>query len=244
MNPCIILENLTLSYERHPAVHHISGEFACGSLTAVTGPNGAGKSTLLKAIAGMMSPQEGRIILHGLDKKDIAYLPQITDIRSDFPISVAQMVASGLWNKGGGFAAIGAESRQRIRDALAAVGLDGFSNRELATLSLGQLQRALFARLIVQDAQLILLDEPFNTIDEDTTKKLLEIMRQWHQEGRTIICIIHDTEMIHRHFPHCLLIARECIAWNHTASTLSQDNLERSRHFREAWQPHSEICQQ
>lgn len=244
MSTGVILENLTLSYHRHPAVHHVSGEFAGGSLTAVTGPNGGGKSTLLLAMAGLIRPSEGRIILQGIGRKDIALLPQLSEIRMDFPINVLQMVSCGVWQQSGSMGSIEKASRTRAREALRMVGLEGFENRQLATLSAGQLQRALFARLILQDAKLLLLDEPFNGIDEETTQRLLHLIGHWHNEGRTIVCVVHDRAMIGQHFPRCLLIARECIAWGASADVLKEANLEKARHFHEAWQAHPEICHQ
>lgn len=240
----IIIENLTLSYRRHPAVHHISGEFSAGSLTAITGPNGGGKSTLLKALAGLLPPTDGRITMQGFDKNDIAYLPQLTEMRMDFPISVLQMVSCGQWRHHGGLGTISRECRTKARTALHAVGLDGFEDRQISTLSSGQLQRVLFARLMLQDAQLILLDEPFNAIDEDTTEKLLGIIHSWHAEGRTIIAVVHEKQMILKHFPQCMLLARECIGWGASAGVLADANLHKASHFRAAWQSHPEVCEQ
>ena len=97
--PALSFHNLTLGYDRHPAVHHITGEVARGELLAVVGPNGAGKSTLLKAIVGELKPLSGRLDLDGLTKRDIAYLPQVIDIDRSFPISVFDCVAMGLWRE-------------------------------------------------------------------------------------------------------------------------------------------------
>ncbi len=244
MNASVRLENLTLSYDRHPAVHHMSGVFEPGSLTAVTGPNGAGKSTLLKGIAGILAPGEGRIVLQDVSMDDVAYLPQAADVQDDFPITVLQMVTTGFWKQAGGFGAIDGSLKSRAMEALAAVGLQGFANRQLGSLSAGQFQRALFARVLLQDARLILLDEPFTAIDAETTARLLEIVQRWHSEKRTIICVLHDLDQIRKYFPECLLMARECIAWCRAEEALKPDHLMSARFFREAWQPDSQICHQ
>jgi zinc/manganese transport system ATP-binding protein len=159
------LRDVTLGYDRHPAVHHLSGEIAPGALLAVIGPNGAGKSTLFRGLVGILKPLAGSIEVGGLDVRDIAYLPQSAEIDRSFPISVFDFVGTGLWRATGFFGGIGKGARERIAQALAAVGLTGFENRNIGTLSGGQMQRLLFARVLLQDARLIVLDEPFNAID-------------------------------------------------------------------------------
>jgi zinc/manganese transport system ATP-binding protein len=170
--------DLTVAYRGHSAVHHLSGAFVAGQLTAVVGPNGAGKSTLLGALSGTISDFEGRI------KRDlvlrVAYLPQASALDRSFPVRVREVVTTGLWSRIGSFGSIRPEDRNRIDDALAAVGLSGFGERWLGELSAGQAQRVLFARVLVQDAGLILLDEPFNAIDAHTTADLLALRRLDH----------------------------------------------------------------
>src|SRR5262245_55240167 len=148
----ITLNNVTLGYDRHPAVHHLDLEVAPGALVAVIGPNGAGKSTLFRGLAGILKPLSGAISLGGLDSKDIAYLPQTADIDRSFPISVFEFVGTGLWRATGFFGGMGGAARGSIVRALAAVGLNGFENRPIGTLSGGQTQRMLFARVLLQDA--------------------------------------------------------------------------------------------
>lgn len=97
------------------------------------------------------------------------------------------------------------------------------------------MQRALFARVLLQDAPIVLLDEPFAAIDESTVRDLLHLVGHWHQEGRTVIAVLHDLELVRRHFPETLLLAREPIAWGATYSTLSAENLQRARGMPEAW---------
>src|SRR5437764_13250997 len=147
--------DLTLGYDRHPAVHHLDGAIETGALIAVVGPNGAGKSTLFKGIVGALKPLAGRIERNGLAPQDIAYLPQAAEIDRSFPINVYDLVAMGLWPRAGSFGGIGRKARDLIEHAMSAVGLTGFEGRAIATLSGGQLQRMLFARLLLQDARLL-----------------------------------------------------------------------------------------
>lgn len=241
--PAIRLENLTVSYDRKPAVHHVNGAFEAGSLTAVAGPNGAGKSTLLKTIAGILRADEGSVHISG-SQRPVAYLPQKADVQRDIPITVLELVSSGFWTRSGAFRTIRKQERQAAVDALEKVGLGGFEKRNLASLSVGQFQRTLFARLIVQDAPLILLDEPFAGVDALTMERLHDLIMSWHSEHRTIICVLHDLDMIRASFPRCLLMARECIAWGPSREVLRPDKLTKAGSFHGTWPAHAEPCVQ
>jgi zinc/manganese transport system ATP-binding protein len=230
----IRLENLTLGYDRRPAVHHLHGAIEPGALLAVCGPNGAGKSTLLKGLAGLIPPLGGGVDRGGLAVSDIAYLPQIHEIDRSFPINVHEFVALGCVNRCGVFGRIGERELIRVASAIAAVRLDGFERRALDTLSGGQMQRAMFARLIVQDQPAILLDEPFGAIDAATTADLLGLVKYWSQEGRSVVAVLHDHDLVRRNFPQTLLLAREPIFWGATQEALSAKNLARARGMAEA----------
>jgi zinc/manganese transport system ATP-binding protein len=234
--------NVTLGYDRHPAVHHLNGEIAAGALVAVIGPNGAGKSTLFRGIAGILKPLSGSISLGGLNIRDIAYLPQTVDIDRSFPISVFDFVGTGLWRATGFFGGMGRRERDGIAQALLAVGLNGFENRSIGTLSGGQMQRMLFARVLLQDARLIVLDEPFNAIDAKTSADLLALVRRWHHEGRTVLAALHDLEMVRSHFPETLLLARGPVAWGLTAEALTPENLLVAMRMCEAFDDRAAAC--
>lgn len=238
----LTFENLTLGYERHPAVHHLHGEVPRGGLLAVVGPNGAGKSTLLKGIAGVLRPLDGRINRGGLGRRDIAYLPQLVEIDRSFPISTGDFVAMGLWRRTGPFRAVGRADRALIGRAFTTVGLIGFERRAIGSLSGGQLQRVLFARLLLQDAPLILLDEPFAAIDGGTARDLLDLIARWHGEGRTVLAVLHDLDLVRERFPESLLLAREPVAWGPTREVLAPANLLRARRMGEAFDEAGAVC--
>ena len=240
--PAIEFRDLTLGYDRHPAVHHITGEVARGELLAIVGPNGAGKSTLLKGIMGELKPLGGSIDRDGLTKSDIAYLPQQIDIDRSFPISVFDCVAMGLWRKIGAWRGLDAVRNAEVTRALATVGLQDLGHRPVGALSGGQFQRVLFARLLLQDASLILLDEPFRAVDTKTIADLIALILRWHGEGRTVLAALHDMEQVRAHFPMTLLIAREVVAWGETRQVLTPANLLKSRQLVEAFDEHAEIC--
>ena len=183
MTLALDFQNLTLGYDRHPAVHRLQAGITEGSLTAVVGPNGAGKSTLLKGVTGALAPLEGRVMFGSLSRENIAYLPQQSDIDRSFPLTVVDLVAMGLWREIGPFGRFGVRHKDRVASAISAVGLEGLEYRVIGSLSGGQMQRALFARLLLQDARLVLLDEPFTAIDARSMADLIEIVRRWHGEG-------------------------------------------------------------
>jgi zinc/manganese transport system ATP-binding protein len=236
------IRNLTLGYDRHPAVHHLDGTIEEGAMLAVVGPNGAGKSTLLKGLAGAISPLSGAIEIARGDRNAVAYLPQAAEIDRSFPITVMELVAMGLWRRTGLFGGLSKADRHAVDHALAAVGLTGFERRPIGTLSGGQLQRMLFARLLVQDARLILLDEPFTAIDARTCADLLDLVRRWNAEKRTVVAVLHDMETVRQAFPQSLLLARRSIAWGPTDEVLTPENLLAARRMTEAFDDHADIC--
>ena len=240
--PAICCSDVTLGYGPHPAVHHLDGDIARGSLTAILGPNGAGKSTLLKALAGELKPLAGHFDF-GTPKPRIAYLPQLAEIERSFPITVYELLGMGLWRKTGLFGGFSHADRHAIEHALQAVGLTGFENRTLDTLSGGQMSRVLFARVMLQDAEIILLDEPFAAIDARTVIDLVALIERWHAEGRTILAVLHDEALARAHFPHTLLLARETIGWGATQDVLTEVNLRAARRMVEAHDPHAPICE-
>ncbi|TCW00101.1 zinc ABC transporter ATP-binding protein AztA [Biostraticola tofi] len=220
-NTAVQLTDLTLGYERVPAIKNINGELLTGSLTALIGPNGSGKSTLLKGIAGILPPLCGSCCVNSAQR--VAYLPQSSALDCTFPANVLDLVSLGLWPQRGLRLRHRAEDRQRVANALQAVGLDGFGNRSLSALSGGQLQRALFARVILQDAGIILLDEPFNAIDGSTRLDLLRLIKQWHAQQRTILVVIHDIALVSDHFPQTIFVNGELMAWGETQTVLQGD---------------------
>jgi zinc/manganese transport system ATP-binding protein len=234
------LRDLTLGYEQHPAVHHLSIAVTAGSLVAVVGPNGAGKSTLIKALAGRLKPLGGWI--DGLDARRVAWLPQQSGIDRSFPISVREMVMLGLWHQVRALGRYTAAHRQACHAALAEVGLLGFEKRGIDTLSGGQLQRALFARLILQDAPVVLLDEPFAAIDQRTTDDLLALLHKWQAQGKTVVAVLHELAQVRAHFPQTLLLAREPIAWGPTADVLTPANWQRALHMQEPFDDEAPPC--
>jgi zinc/manganese transport system ATP-binding protein len=231
----LTLHNLTLGYDRHPAVSRLSGCFAKGSLTAVVGPNGSGKSTLLKALAGHMRPLAGSIDRGAVQPGQIAYLPQAHGLDLGFPLSVADLISLGFIGRRGLFGALNRPDQDRLHAAMAAVGLEGLGRRPIGSVSGGQLQRALFARVLVQEAQLVLLDEPFTGIDARAAEDLAELMAGWPAQGRTVIAVLHDLDLARRLCPQTLVLAREQVAWGPSDQALAPEPLDQARRLAETW---------
>ncbi len=243
----IELQDVTLAYRGHPAVHHVSGVFAPGSLTALIGPNGAGKSTLLRAMARQARPNQGHVIYNGIASNQpgtIAYLPQIAGLNPDFALRVIDVVAMGAWQAIGAMGAMNTAVIEKLQAALQQVGLANFESRMVDELSVGQLQRVLFARLIMQDAPVILLDEPFNALDATTVRDLLKIIHTWHHQGRLVVAVLHDMNTVKQHFPQTLLMARELIAWGPTSAVVNNQKLGEAEQASLVWQDAAPWCYQ
>ena len=235
------INNLTVSYDHHPAVHHLNVSVEQGDWVAIVGPNGAGKSTLLNALAGVITDYEGCI--EGLSLESVAYLPQQAQLDKSFPITVFDLVATGLWQEVGYLNGLSADQYKRCQSAVEAVGLMGFESRIIGTLSGGQLQRSLFARVLLQDKPIVLLDEPFNAIDARTLADLTDVIKGWHQKKRTVIMVTHDLDYVREHCPKSLLLARECIDYGATHNVLIEKNLSYARQISEAFDEHAQWCQ-
>ncbi|MBL6737995.1 MAG: metal ABC transporter ATP-binding protein [Litoricola sp.] len=234
------INNLTVTYEQHPAVHHLTATVDQGEWLAVVGPNGAGKSTLLNAMAGVITDYDGCI--EGMRPDTVAYMPQQTQLDKSFPITVFELVATGFWQELGFLKSLGKEQQEQCERALAAVGLQGFEQRLIGTLSGGQLQRSLFARVLLQNQPVILLDEPFNAIDSKTLVDLTQLIEQWHHSDRTVIMVTHDLDYVRQHCPQTLLLARECISHGATVDVLTDENLRRATQLSEAFDARAPWC--
>lgn len=239
--PALTLSDVTISYDRRPTLERISGHFAPGSLTAIVGPNGAGKSTLLKAIMGDLRLTSGQIDIGSLSPHDVGYLPQAALLDRTFPLTVAETVLIGAWHDMGILGRLSRSSARRAEEALATVGLQGFASHTIDALSSGQFQRVLFARLIVQNSQIILLDEPFNAMDRRTTEDLLKVIRLWNDEGRTVIAVLHNYDQVRAMFDNTVILARRVVAWGATETVMTPDNLAQARMLSDQWEEQAPV---
>ncbi|MGA0596699.1 metal ABC transporter ATP-binding protein [Enterovirga sp. CN4-39] len=227
-SPALTFRSASFGYGGRPAVAAIQGNVLRGETLALVGPNGAGKSTLLKGIVGEAQLLSGSVDLCGLSLRDLAYLPQQPEIDRSFPITVVEFAGMGLWRRLGAWGRYRPEHRVEVEGALERIGLAAERHRTIGALSGGQMQRLLFARTLLQDSALILLDEPFTGVDAETEADLLDIIRGWRGEGRTVIAALHDIGQVRAVFGQTLLLAARPVAWGPTEEVLTPDNLARA----------------
>lgn len=224
----IEIRNLSVSYGKNKALSNVSGTFQPNTLTAIIGPNGGGKSTLVKAIQNQVKIESGSIT-HNCERIcESGYLPQQSDVDKNFPLTVREVVGMGLWPKLGSFRGYNTTEHQLITEALKRVGLLKCEERRIDTLSGGQFQRMLFARIYIQDASLIILDEPFTAIDSQTCDHLINIILEWYKKGKTILVVLHNLDLVKKHFPETLLLGRSCIGWGPTKFVLTPKNINQA----------------
>lgn len=209
----ISLNQLVLGYQGRAVAPALTGLVAKGSMTAIIGANGTGKSTLLKTLLKLQVPVSGQLSFTDGSAPRIAWLPQLAEMERQFPATVYDVVCMGAWPARGLFSALNRKHRLQIADAIERVGLSAYSKKPIEMLSGGQFQRMLFARLLVQNAPLVLLDEPFTGVDSQTSDFLMSLICQMHQAGQTVMAVLHDNERVSRHFPQVLLLTKDHVHW-------------------------------
>ncbi|MFK3706202.1 metal ABC transporter ATP-binding protein [Klebsiella sp. NPDC088457] len=219
-SPAMIeLDHLVAGYEELAITPALNGVIAAGSLTAIVGLNGCGKSTLLKTLAGFIPPVSGRL-RWTRSRPVIGWLAQRHALESQFPLTVRDVVSQGAWPHVSLLRGIGKDFRRRIGAALERVGLASMATTPIEALSGGQFQRMLFARVMVQQAPLVMLDEPFTGIDESTSRELMTLILEMHQQGQTVLAVLHDNHRVAEHFPETLLLEPQRARWGDTDEVL------------------------
>lgn len=208
----IVMNELIAGYDRQPVTRALSGAIERGSMTAIVGANGCGKSTLLKTLAGFLPPVSGSFRWQR-KRPVIGWLAQRHALEAQFPLTVQDVVGMGCWPRVSLFSGFSRDARLRIAGALERVGLASMALSTIDALSGGQFQRMLFARVLVQQAPLVMLDEPFTGVDEATSNVLMEIMLEIYMQGQTLLAVLHDSERVSRHFPQTLRLDHDIPCW-------------------------------
>ena len=207
---CIGCRCINVAYENREVLSQVSKQLYFNKSYAVVGPNGAGKSTLIKAMMGQIPLSSGSFEYHQCRPNEFSYLPQVNGINRGFPVSVLDLVCLGHWKTSGALRSM-RQTEPAAFAALNEVGLKGLENRQMNQLSSGQFQRVLFARLILQDSRVIILDEPFSGVDVETEKDLLQLMEKWRKQNRCVITILHDIQTAKKCFTEVILLNRRII---------------------------------
>lgn len=234
MSPVLEIRNLALGYPGLTLFRGVSLDVERGSSLAVLGANGSGKSTFVKMLLGLMKPLSGKLTWPDGRPAEIGYLAQMTEFDRRFPIRVRDLAAMGAWKGFGLRGRLNKATKARVDAALDAAGVLDLADRSLHTLSGGQLQRALFARVIMQDAPLILLDEPFAAVDQTTEAHLLSLIDQWRDEGRAVILVVHDLSSVLDHCDNALLLGGGAAHYGPTETVLTPQRLVAQNYLSES----------
>lgn len=234
MSAILQIRNLALGYPDLTLFRHLSMDIEAGTTLAVLGANGAGKSTFVKMLLGLIEPLAGRLTWPAGRPAEIGYLAQMSEFDHRFPIRVRDLAAMGAWRGFGLRSGLDRAGRARVDAALDAAGVADLADRALHTLSGGQLQRTLFARVILQDAPLILLDEPFAAVDQTTEAHLLSIIRRWQAKGRAAVLVVHDLSSILDNCSHALLLGNGTATYGTVDDVLVPERLVAHKYMSES----------
>ena len=219
----IEIKNLTVAYGENIALEDLNLNIEVGSLVALVGPNGAGKSTLIKTILKFLKQITGEIKINA---KTLAYVPQRNSVDWDFPTTLFDVVEMGCYGRVGLFKRVSKEEKQKVLKAIEQVGMLEFKDRQISELSGGQQQRAFIARALVQEADIYLMDEPFQGVDSTTEKSIVEILKKLKSEGKTIIVVHHDLQTVPTYFESVALINKAVIVSGKVSEVFTQENID------------------
>lgn len=219
----IEIKNLTVAYGENIALEDLNLNIEVGSLMALVGPNGAGKSTLIKTILKFLKQITGEIKINA---KTLAYVPQRNSVDWDFPTTLFDVVEMGCYGRVGLFKRVNKEEKQKVLKAIEQVGMLEFKDRQISELSGGQQQRAFIARALVQEADIYLMDEPFQGVDSTTERSIVEILKQLKAEGKTIIVVHHDLQTVPAYFESVALINKAVIVSGKVSEVFTQENID------------------
>ena len=219
----IEIRNLTVAYGENIALENLNLDVEAGSLMALVGPNGAGKSTLIKTILKFLKQITGEI---KINTKTLAYVPQRNSVDWDFPTTLFDVVEMGCYGRVGLFKRVNKEEKQKVLKAIEQVGMLDFKDRQISELSGGQQQRAFIARALVQEADIYLMDEPFQGVDSTTEKSIVDILKKLKSEGKTLIVVHHDLQTVPTYFETVTFINKSVIASGKIKEVFTQENID------------------
>lgn len=226
--PILRTQGLGLRYESGFGLEDVNFTLNVSERLAVVGPNGAGKSTLLKIIAGVLSPTDGHVEIYGQEPRGhicIAYLPQRSQVDWYFPVTVADVVMMGRVGKLGLFRNPRAQDWEIVAHALETVRMDHLSKRQISQLSGGQQQRMFIARALAQEAELMLMDEPFTGLDVNSQEEVFGVLDELREGDVTVLVSLHDLKMAAQRFDRVMLLNRKVLGIGTPEQVLIPENL-------------------
>ncbi|TVR87296.1 MAG: metal ABC transporter ATP-binding protein [Spirochaetaceae bacterium] len=228
----IQISDLTVAYEETAVLWDIDVEVPVGTIMGIIGPNGSGKTTLIKSIMGIVEPSAGSVRVFGRpfreQRRRVGYVPQRTSVDWDFPTTVFDVVLMGTYGSLGWFRRPGAAERDAAHMALERVGMQDYLKRQISELSGGQQQRCFLARALVQEADIYLMDEPFQGVDARTEHAIVEILREMRSRGKTVIVVHHDLQTVERYFDLITMLNVRVVAQGPVAEVFTEENLRRT----------------
>ena len=226
----IEVEDLTVAYRDKPAIWDMDLRVPTGVLAAIVGPNGAGKSTLLKAVLGLIRPVAGSIQVFGQPfrtmRRRVAYVPQRSSVDWDFPTDVLDVATMGTYGRLGWIRRPGRTERRDALAALDRVGIADLAHRQIGQLSGGQQQRVFLARALVQDADLYVMDEPFQGVDAITEAAIVDVLRSLRDAGKTVVAVHHDLATVPKYFDWVALLNVKLIAAGSVGEVFTDANVK------------------
>ena len=221
----IEIKNLTVAYGENIALEDFNLDVEIGSLMALVGPNGAGKSTLIKTILKFLKQITGEIKING---KNLAYVPQRNSVDWDFPTTLFDVVEMGCYGRVGLFKRVNKEEKVKVLKAIEQVGMLDFKDRQISELSGGQQQRTFIARALVQEADIYLMDEPFQGVDSTTEKSIVDILKKLKSDGKTLLVVHHDLQTVPTYFESVTFINKTVIATGKVKEVFTQENIDKT----------------
>lgn len=229
MTPAIDVQDLTVAYRDKPVLWDVDLTVPQGVLMALVGPNGAGKTTFIKALMGLVPAAAGRMLIHGrpyeAQRQKVAYVPQRGSVDWDFPTTVLDVVMMGLYGRIGWLRRPREKERLLAIDALEKVAMADHADRQISQLSGGQQQRLFLARALVQDADVYLMDEPFQGVDATTERAIVELLRALRARGKTVVVVHHDLQTVPEYFDEVMLLNVRKIASGPVDEIFTDENL-------------------
>ncbi|WP_314011256.1 metal ABC transporter ATP-binding protein [Pseudostreptobacillus hongkongensis] len=228
----IEIKNLTVAYDEKPVLENLSLNIGKGQIWAVIGPNGAGKSTLIKTILEFLKPIVGDIKVNGEKyakmRKKIAYVPQRGSVDWDFPTTLFDVVEMGSYGRVGFLKRVSKEEKVKVIEAIKQVDMLEFKDRQISELSGGQQQRVFLARALLQDAEIYLMDEPFQGVDSKTEKSIVQILKKLRDEGKTVVVVHHDLKSVPEYFDYVAMVNKSVVVSGKVEDVFTPENIDKT----------------